>query len=282
MQKNGNNRIGFTIQPFRGYRPSLILAGLKALGVQFFELAEECLYEIEQIKKHTRNLQTGFHLPIQEVNGWDFTQSEQVKKIDRMIEILNRHQRDLNLQYVVAHPPEADCVDRDRALAFLCQNLSRLNMPIFIENIATNTRDLHQRDLQRIRAALGNQVIRQCFDAAHYYIQGEDPVILWQKNHTDVGLVHLSDCSKKHDEHWPFGVGGGELPIDPLLAALQQQRYTGYIALEIMPRNSDQLTAYIESYLKVVRSIAPEAYSKTRMRIRLLSPLLKAFFSRGW
>ncbi|MBN1540712.1 sugar phosphate isomerase/epimerase [candidate division KSB1 bacterium] len=279
MKNKHRNNIGFTVQAYRGYRSSLILAGLQTLGIRFFELTEEALSELEQIKKRSKKIQTGFHLPIRDENGWDLSQPQCKRESERLVQTLNRHRHDLNLRYAVAHPPDIDCTDRERALHTLRSNLARLELPIYVENLPEHSPESYLEDLERLRKGLPGQTVHQCFDAAHHFIKGRDPVEQFRRNRLDIRLVHLSDCSRDKDSHLPFGVPGGELPLNAILETLRQHSYDGFVTLELLPRNSGDLTAYVNSYLQTVRSIDPQAYRRAMLRIHLLAPILKAFFS---
>ena len=56
-------------------------------------------------------MKTGFHLPLINDDGWDFSCVAHQHKTEDLIEKININKNDLNISYRVTHPPEPFVVD---------------------------------------------------------------------------------------------------------------------------------------------------------------------------
>ncbi|MBN1155215.1 sugar phosphate isomerase/epimerase [candidate division KSB1 bacterium] len=268
--------IGITIDNFKNLKISDVLKITGKLGVQYVELTESTLNEnIEQISSMLRDTRTGFHLPNEGDNGYDFSCKNDEQKIDSVIHFVNLYKGRLNIDYCITHPPECtpDGQTETEQIETLLNNLNRLDCPLVIENIASLSIDEFEQFYQFAKIRLNNQVLGICFDAPHAFIRGDDPLVMIDRFNSSIYSVHLSDCKRKHDLHLPFGLGG-DLPIDKILDALKNKDYKGNINLELMPRSLQDVRAVIASYLKVLRKFNLKKYWTTKIKLFALLPSL--------
>ncbi len=272
--------VGFTVDKYEGLMPSVILSGLKMVGVQYVELTKTAFAEVEAISKKMRGLRAGFHLPLIHDDGWDLSCPDFKEQIDEVIGNVNRYKDDLRIQHVIAHPPEPEASDHaiNSSLEFLLENLSRLQVPVYLENVPSGTPEDLKGIFTKAKQKLGNQLAGVCFDAPHFFVTGYDPVTQFRQLDGQIGCVHLSDCFRNDDVHLPFNKGG-ELPIDTLLSVMKERNFRGYVTLEIKPESLRDIHAYIESYLKVLASLSFTKYIRAKARWFLIRPLVSHFIS---
>ncbi len=74
------------------------------------------------------------------------------------------------------------------------------------------------------------------WDSHHTWRRGrEDPVATWSAIHAHVVHLHVKDSIEVPSDRHPFTYvlpGEGQFPIAPLLARLNEDRYSGYVTLE--------------------------------------------------
>lgn len=68
------------------------------------------------------------------------------------------------------------------------------------------------------------------FDVSHAYVNGGDPVAMFQRFHPRIVGMSLSDNNQDRDAHLPLGAGN--LPFSTLLTAIRACRWRGMIGLE--------------------------------------------------
>jgi sugar phosphate isomerase/epimerase len=246
-------QVGLTISGFDGKRPGEILKLVRRFGVSFVELNPLVMSDIDGILSYADEIATGFHLPLFNEHGFDFSSLEAKDRIDDTIDFINRYRHQLNLLYCVAHPPEStptgDAIDD--ALEFLIENLQRLDVPVLLENTEAWAEREFDKLAEIIRSQLKRKVIGYCFDPAHAYLRGEDIFKRFSAIAPQVRCIHLSDCLQGHDAHLPFGQG--ELPVVRFLHHVARHRYDGVINLEIVPQSLAEARAVVKSYLAVLR-----------------------------
>ncbi len=272
--------VGFTVDKYEGLMPSVILSGLKIVGVTYVELTKTVFAEISAISKKMHGLRAGFHLPLIHDDGWDLSCLDFKEQIDEVIGNINRHKDALHIQHVIAHPPEPEAAKHaiHSSLEFLLENLSRLQVPVYLENVPYGTPEDLMAVFTKAKRKLGDQLAGLCFDAPHLFVTGYDPVDQFKQWNGQIGCVHLSDCFRNDDVHLPFNKGG-ELPIDTLLSVMKEHRFRGYVTLEIKPESLQDIHAYIESYLKVLASLSYGKYIRTMTRWLLIRPFVNHFVS---
>lgn len=272
--------IGFTVERYENWNPADIISAMKKLGVNFIELNRRVFAELPAVLPQLKGMHSAFHLPIVDDDGWDFSCVDFQTQIDETIAILNRHHRDMGLQHIISHPSEAKFASKpiDSSEEMLFSALSRLQIPVYFENIANYSPQEFRAFYERAKAYLGDRCAGMCYDAAHFQVSGHDPVDQFHTFRDIIRCAHLSDCRGDEDAHLPFGAGG-DMPIGRLLQAMQRSEYSGPITLEIRPPSSGELRAYIRSYMTLLRQLDPARYHQARLRLVLLRPLL-SYLSR--
>jgi len=261
-------QIGLTISGFDGKKPGEILALVRSFGVRFVELNPFVMTDIAGILPQTDEIATGFHLPLVNEHGFDFSSLDAKEKIDDTIEFINRYRHQLNLLYCVAHPPESvKDDDIDEALEFLIENLQRLDVPVLLEN----TEHWAEREFDRLaeifRSQLKKKLAGYCFDPAHAFLRGEDIFQRFSAIAPQVRCIHLSDCLPGKDAHLPLGQG--ELPVKRFLRHVARHHYDSVINLEIVPKSLAEARAVVKSYLAVLRVFKKAKFVGTTAKLLL-------------
>ena len=274
MIKN-NVLVGITVDKFRGISPSVLLSIIKRLGLEFIEITKSVFDDLPFFVKNLGNISTGFHLPNLHDAEFDFSCQEKEPEIRQLIHLINNHYHELNINYCLSHPPEnrRSSLSENQLITYLLKNLSKLEVPIVLENIQSWNMNRFGKFFDQAREILGEKLVGQCFDAPHYFLQGEDPVEYLKQSNGRIEYIHLSDCKRNYDAHLPFGLNG-DLPIDEILATLKEQNFKGIINLELLPRNFSEIRPLINSYLKVVRNFDRMKYLKTKFKLILYAPPL--------
>ena len=274
VEKN-NVLVGITVDRFRGIAPSAFLTIIQKMGVEFIEITKSVFDDLTSFVEQLGTIQTGFHLPNLHDAEFDFSFRERESEIQRLIQLINQHRHELNIKYCLSHPPEnhRSSLSEDQLIAYLLENLNKLETPIILENIQTWDTTRFDNFFNQAKKVLGEKLIGQCFDAPHYFLQGEDPVEFLREQNGQIHFVHLSDCRKEYDAHLPFGLNG-VLPVDEILAVLKAQKFQGIINLELLPRDLKDIKLLINSYLKVVRNFDRMKYFKSKLKLILYTPPL--------
>jgi sugar phosphate isomerase/epimerase len=246
-------QVGLTISGFDGKKPGEILALVQRFSMHFVELNPAIMNEIDDLLPHTDTIATGFHLPLINEHGFDFSMFRKPKKIDDTIDFVNRYRTQLNLLYCVAHPPESQRGDDsiENALEFLVENLQRLEVPVLLENIEVWSEREFDKLAEIVRRQLKKKLSGYCFDPAHAFLRGEDIFKRFSEIAHQVRCIHLSDCLQGKDAHLPLG--HGELPVARFLRHVAKHRYDGIINLEIVPKSLAEARSVLKSYLSVLR-----------------------------
>lgn len=267
-------QIGLTLSEFNGKKPSELLTLVRQFDVGFVEFNPTVFKDLPNVIPHMTDVASGFHLPLVAEHGYDFTQFDAKEKIDEAIFLINQHRLDLNLLYCVAHPPEPKQEDEsiEEALEFLLENLSRLEVPVILENVETWTKGDFDRLAGVFRTELKKQSIGLCFDPAHAFLRGENIFERFTEIAARVRCIHLSDCAKGRDAHLPLGQG--EMPIAEFLRHVAKVGYKGIINLEVMPGSLQEIKAVVSSYLQVLRVFKKAKYLSTAAKLIFSKPRL--------
>ncbi|MDZ7264212.1 MAG: sugar phosphate isomerase/epimerase [candidate division KSB1 bacterium] len=281
MKKGNGLLVGITIDKFKGISPAALLMIIRKMGVEFAEITKAVFEDLPAFLEQMDGLQTGFHLPNRHDAGYDFSCHDRAADIEKLTRLINQHHRELNIFYCLSHPPEFSSAKMSEAdaISYLLDNLKKLQPPIVLENIQSWSQQKFEHFFQQARNVLGEQLIGQCFDAPHYFLQGEDPVAFLQENNGQIQFIHLSDCRQGYDAHMPFGPSG-EMPIDEILLTLKAQNFQGVINLELLPRKIGDIRLLVNSYLKVVRAFDRQKYWKARLRLIVYTPMLLRFMKQ--
>lgn len=267
--------VGITIDKFRGIAPSVLLEVINKMGLEFIEITKSVFDDLPSFIEKLGQIQTGFHLPNLHDAEFDFSFKERESEIHHLIALINQHHHELNLNYCLSHPPEnkKSSLTEAQLITYLLENLNQLEVPIVLENIQSWSNAKFNNFYERATEVLGQKLIGQCFDAPHYFLQGEDPVDFLKRRNGEINFIHLSDCLDDYDAHLPFGLDG-YLPIDEILLTLKQQDFQGIINLELMPRKLGDIKPLINSYLKVIRNFDRMKFFKAKVRLFLYAPTL--------
>lgn len=270
--------VGLTIEKFRGVEPSILLNFVRMVGVRFAETTESIFDDLASVLRVKKQVKLGLHLPIVEEDGYDFSCVAAKDRINHLIENVNNHWRELDLQYCLSHPPENHVhkVKGPVSKEFLFENLKRLEPPVIIENIQEVSGFKFSPFYEEARKALGEKLWGMCYDGPHAFLSRPDWLDLYEEFKQEIRVVHLSDCSKTDDLHMPFGQGGA-LPLDELLMRLQRDAYNGIINLELLPKSLKDLQPVIDSYLMILKKFNKSKYMRDKMRMMFILPFLKKF-----
>ncbi len=261
--------IGLTVDRFKGITPSTLIKAVKKLGLEFVELTTSVFDDLESCKENIGNMRTGFHLPNLHDTKFDFSCKKMDEKIQQLIRLINDNYKALNIKYCLAHPPEDDSgADREDAISYLLENLKKIKTPVIIENIQGWDEKQFQHFYNQAKLVLGDKLIGLCFDAPHHILSGSDPVEFINNSNGEIQCIHLSDCTEGFDAHMPFG-SDGCLPVDEILKTIKKVDYNGFINLELLPRNQEDILLIIKSYLKVVKTFNKKKYFESLVRLFL-------------
>lgn len=274
-------KIGLTVSHFDGFRPSQLLGIARCMGVEFVEFNRSLLDDIEAVCDHLHGMQSGYHLPLVEEDGFDFSCQSHSNDIERVIETLNTYRDRLNLQYALTHPPQPDLSSSpvESSIEFWTENLKRLQCPIVLENVVNwSDKDL-MRLYHHLEKELEDRLWGICFDGPHSFLRGEDVFSHYRMLAPYVRCFHLSDCSMTEDLHMPFGMGG-VFPIKEFLRYMKAMKAEGIVNLEINPGSLQNLKKLVESYLLVMKFLQPSRYLWTRFSLLWRIPALKREIAR--
>ena len=266
--------VGLTLDKFKGIKPSILLKVVKKLGLEFAELTISAFDDLPACKEIIGHMQTGFHLPNLHDTGFDFSCQKMDEKIQKLIRLINDNYLDLKIQYCVAHPPESNSGSKNKySIAYLINNLNQLKPPVIIENIQGWTMGEFHQFFSIAQSILGNKLTGLCFDVPHFILIGKDPIDFLLHADSEITCIHLSDCQDGFDAHMPFGKGGC-LPVDAVLKTIKKIDFHGFINLELLPRNRQDVPLIIKSYLKVIKTFSKKKYFVSFVRLLLFQSQL--------
>ncbi|MFQ5708276.1 MAG: sugar phosphate isomerase/epimerase family protein [bacterium] len=269
-------QIGLSVDKYKGIEPSILLGLARKFGLTHVEITRSVFEDLVRVKKQIKTLTAGFHLPVLELDKFDFSCLQCQDKIDDLIAQINSNWRELNIHYCVAHPPEPKAIDVEveTSMPFLLDNLAKLQPPIVLENVPTWGKREFDIMYREAKEKLGDKLLGLCFDAAHCYLSGEDIDAWFSELNGEVKCIHLSDCGPSEDLHLPFD-SGGILPIANFLKKLRSLKYRETINLELMPQSLQDLEPILNSYLKVLRHFNKSKYLTTKVKMLFLMPVLR-------
>ncbi len=267
--------VGLTVDKFKGIKPAFFLRQIRRIGVEFAEVTIAIFDDLPNVERVVDHLKIGLHLPIIPHEGFDFSCVDHRPQIDRLIGAINDNWKKLNLQYVLAHPPESHLYNVPGQVSeeFLFENLQRLQPPVVLENTIENEPGQFEKFYRRAKDALGDTVSGICFDGPHAFISREDWFEMFLKLLPEVRVIHLSDCTRDKDLHQPFGLDG-EFPVRKMLATLRDKGYSGIVNLELMPQSLSDLGPLLQSYLLMLKYLNTRKYYTMRMKSFIVLPFL--------
>ena len=199
--------IGQTIQTYKGLECEHVIKFAKTLGIESGEINPQGvnLKNVNQIIDVLNGMKTTFHLPVAEIDGFDFSFTESKKEIDGVIKLLNNYGEKLNIILAVFHPVE---IQGDYET--LVNNLKQLKIPLVVENIFHMSDEDFIEYYKKLKEELGSQLKGWLFDVAHsYLLNGPDNYmdLLDKMPFDELEEIHLSDCTEGEDSHYSFGAG---------------------------------------------------------------------------
>lgn len=266
--------IGLTISKFANQKTGALLKLAKGFGISFVEFNRSLWEDLPAVVSHIVGITCGYHLPLMGEDGFDFSCVDSTEQIDRAIDQLNKNWRQLHMSYCVTHPPEPELASGTVHSSddFMLENLSRLEAPVLLENVAGWSERDFDKFYSMARARLGKKLWGMCFDPAHSFLRADDLFLRFHDIASEVRCIHLSDCTHSEDAHLPFG-SGGVLPIDRILKFIRRHRWRGIINLEVMPQSLAQVQPVVKSYLRVLRTFNKRKYFATLGRLAIGAPL---------
>ncbi len=264
--------IGQTIQTYKGLECEHVIKFAKTLGIESGEINPQGvnLKNVNQIIDVLNGMKTTFHLPVAEIDGFDFSFTESKKEIDGVIKLLNNYGEKLNVILAVFHPVE---IHGDYET--LVKNLKELKIPLVVENIFHMSDEDFIEYYKKLKEELGSQLKGWLFDVAHsYLLNGTDSYmdLLDKMPFDELEEIHLSDCTEREDSHYSFGAG--VLPVDKILKEIKHRGFRKIIVNEISAYPS--IWSTVDSYQKVARFFKKGLFVKVAFRKLLMKPLIQS------
>jgi sugar phosphate isomerase/epimerase len=263
--------IGQTIQAYEGLGCEHLLKFANLLGIEACEINPKGvnLKNIDKIIDSLGNMKSTYHLPVEGIEGYDFSYPDRKKDINDIIKLLNQNSDDLNLILGVFHP-----VQKKGDYKTLIENLKQLNIPLVIENVEDHSDEEFQEFYVKFKDELGDQLKGWLFDVAHSYLRnGKDNFLklLDLLPFNELEEIHLSDCTEEEDSHYSFGAG--VMPIKDILDEIKKRNFQKIIVNEIDAYPSVWST--IDSYREVAKYFKKPLYTKVSLKKLVLKPLLQ-------
>lgn len=114
-----------------------------------------------------------------------------------------------------------------------------MNVVVVIENIR------HREHLDFVFTEIDSVNLALCYDSSHDFLWNDKPTEILSKWGSRLTTTHLCDNDGKEDRQW--AIGQGVLDWKKISRALTQQKYTGPLVLEPLPKDRTQDP---ESFLK--------------------------------
>lgn len=264
--------IGQTIQTYKGLECEHVIKFAKTLGIESGEINPQGvnLKNVNQIIDVLNGMKTTFHLPVAEIDGFDFSFTESKKEIDGVIKLLNNYGEKLNIILAVFHPVE---IQGDYET--LVNNLKQLKIPLVVENIFHMSDEDFIEYYKKLKEELGSQLKGWLFDVAHsYLLNGPDNYmdLLDKMPFDELEEIHLSDCTEGEDSHYSFGAG--VLPVNEILKKIKRKGFRKIVVNEISAYPS--IWSTVDSYRKAARYFKKSLFIKVAFRKLLMKPLIQS------
>jgi len=265
-------RVGTTIQEAWGVPPQTWMNFVNILRFEHVEFSYHVFLGdpaklIGQIGTKT----TGIHLPYYDEIGWDFFSKHAEEPFEELATQINAYKRDLQVKWMVIHPPEDP--DPDWYLFFNRVKQIGEEATILLENI--NSQDFIEftEIYQKIKEQLGDQ-LGFCFDVAHSYMINDQFLDIPEELINDLQYIHFQDTSSREsDDHLPLGAG--VIPLNQVIYFLKRIQFQGIINFEIKPKSTLDVMKIIDSYLYILKRFQVRKYLQTKTRLVFIKPILK-------
>ncbi|MHA1202664.1 MAG: TIM barrel protein [Candidatus Heimdallarchaeaceae archaeon] len=263
--------IGQTIQAHKGLECEHLIKFAKTLGIESCELNPQGVNfdNLDSVIEAVGDMVTTFHLPVDEIDGYDFSYPEKQKEIDGVIKLINENMDKLNIIVAVFHP-----VEHRGEYETLVKNVSQLKIPVVVENVMSRTDEDFLDYYNRLKKDLGEQLKGWLFDVAHSYIQNGSETyldLLDKMPFNELEEIHFSDCNEGEDSHYSFG--SGVLPIKYILQNIKKRGYKKIIVNEIDAHPT--IWDAIDSYKLVAKYFKKGLYIKVAIRKLIFKPIIQ-------
>ncbi|MHA1223480.1 MAG: TIM barrel protein [Candidatus Heimdallarchaeaceae archaeon] len=264
--------VGQTVQAYKGLGCEQLIRFAKLIGIELCEINPQGvnLDNVEDIIHALGGMKTTFHLPVEEIDGYDFAYPDKKEEINNVIKLINENQSSLNLILGVFHP-----VEKNGDYETLVTNLKKLKIPLVVENIRQYSDEEFIELYGDFKKDLGKQLKGWLFDAAHSYLRNGSEhflELLDKMPYNELVEIHFSDCTEREDSHYSFGAG--VMPIDKILSEFKNRTFQGIMVNEIDAYPSVWST--IDSYRKVAKYFKKSLYRKVSSRKFLIKPLIQS------
>ncbi len=262
--------IGQTIQTHKGLECEHLIKFAKTLGIESCELNPQGVNfdNLDSVIEAVGDMITTFHLPVDEIDGYDFSFPEKQKEIDEVIKLVNENIDKLNIIVAVFHP-----VEHQGEYETLVKNVSQLKIPVVVENVMSRTDEDFLDYYNKLKKDLGKQLKGWLFDVAHSYIQNGSETyldLLDKMPFDELEEIHFSDCNEGEDSHYSFG--SGVLPIKYILQNIKERGYRKIIVNEIDAHPT--IWDAINSYKLVAKYFKKSLYIKVALRKLIFKPII--------
>ena len=263
--------IGQTIQAYKGLECEHVIKFAKTLGIESCELNPQgvSFSNLDRVIEAVGDMITTFHLPVDEIDGYDFSFSDKQAEIDEVIKLVNENIKSLNIILAVFHP-----VEHQGEYETLVKNVRQLKIPVVVENVMSRSDEDFLQYYNRLKKDLGSQLKGWLFDVAHSYIQNGPETymeLLDKMPFDELEEIHFSDCNEKEDSHYAFGAGF--LPIRDILEDIKKRGYRKILVNEIDAHPTIWHT--IDSYKLVAKYFKKSLYRKVALRKLIFKPIIQ-------
>ena len=225
-------QFSLTIDAYKGIPIPLILGIFRTQHVPRVESTVDIFHHPRWASIVAGKMGLGLHLPYVGKYGYDFGYTPAKKEIDLLLDTIQRTRHLLPFDYAVFHPPESD--PKHVSYDFLVENLTRLNVPLVLENNLGYSLESFVQVAEKIEKQLGALLSGFCVDIPHAFLAKEKWQSFYQHFAGRVKVVHLSDCDGKRDSHLAFPFAGG-LDLDAIIQELVSLNFDGILNFEIKP-----------------------------------------------
>lgn len=270
-------RVGTTIKEAWGVPPYTWMNFVNALRFEHVEFSSHVfLGDPEKLIEQIGTKTAAVHLPYYDESGWDFFSKHADESFEKLATQLNTYKRDLQVKWMVLHPPEDP--DPDWDLFFKRVKHIGGEAIILLENINSQKFIEFIEIYRKIKEQLGDQ-LGFCFDVAHSYMINDQFLDIPEELIIDLQYIHLQDTSSRNtDDHIPLGAG--VIPLDQVIDFLKRMQFHGIINFEIKPKAMIDVMRIIDSYLYILKRFQVRKYLQTKTRLVFIKPMLKRKLKR--
>lgn len=265
-------KLGITIEPVKGLAVKELIRLARLLEFDHIEFNKRMIpFVDEEIIAKLGKITTTIHLPIFSRDHYDFssTKPKYEEEIQEIIAFINTNKEQLNISYVLSHPPE----DPEPSFEQMMSQLEAIEVPIILENITGQSDEEFMDFYFKGKKRLGKQLAGHVVDGPHRYLTyGDDWLKIPKPLQQEIVYVHISDCTKKKDLHRPLGCA--KLPYNDFFDFLKEINYQGVILQEIVP-NGFELDSIMDSNVHCASAFSKKQAIKLQLKYSVLRPLVR-------